>query len=161
MIKLITGILLVAAISCGSCEDPKIHQEVSLELRETLSEIEQDLGVRTTIPIINRSLKNIWGDKHPLGVCFHKNKRIIIDVDRINSIGYSLKLTLLHEIGHCHPSLNIRDYIPKSDEYGCTTNIMRQGGKYKTSGCENNYDKYIQQLKSRDLPPDKDLLKNN
>lgn len=152
---LFTFLLLV---SCGNkglqLDDNRgpFHDE---SLRSLIHEIEQDLGIKVDSDIfVQVDIKTRNNDiNHPLGLCtdYHNpnlRDKITLDVEKIKLRGFSVKLVLLHEIGHCVFGYN--DFQERTDSIDCTVNIMSWGGKFNR--CEKNYNRYINQIKHNIMP---------
>jgi hypothetical protein len=152
---LFTFLLLV---SCGnkglylSDNIGPLHDET---LKSLIHGIEQDLGIKVNSDIFVQSdikTQNSEYD-HPLGLCtdYHNpniRDKITIDVEKIKLMGFSVKLVLLHEIGHCEFGYN--DYKERTDSIDCTVSIMSWGGKFER--CDKNYNRYINQIRYEIMP---------
>lgn len=86
-------LILLFLISCGS------QREIDYELLPIVQKIEKDLNIHIDYQIRNRKLNGKTGNciygtavSHPV---------VTIDYSYITQKNYSLKLILLHEIGHC------------------------------------------------------------
>ena len=125
-------ILTLFLVSCGS-------HIVDASLRGELLELEEKLGIGVDYSVVE---ENLSGSR--TGFCqYFPYRKVFIDVGRLNEIGKSVKLTLLHEIGHCTFKKSHVDRQAMPD--GCPEHIMMQGMKHKH--CEAHLDTYLTQLK--------------
>jgi len=130
----ITLLILSIITSCGDVG-------ISPELQEDLSYLEEALGISVSYDMRIGPL-----DGAAAARCYrYPVKRVVIDIEKIKAAGDSLRLVMLHEIGHC--SFDVRGHEETSlKEVGCPTHIMESSNKQIR--CEKYIGQYISQLKN-------------
>lgn len=131
-------LMLLLLSSCGGFV-------IDSDLQPEANEVIQALGISPDFDILNKRLSGKVGfcRNGTLQEMIGIRKQVHIDLRQLKEKGISIKLVLLHEIGHCNYRMpnRVERYF-NSD--GCVVDVMMQGGKKKK--CESHFQDYVDMM---------------
>ena len=130
------------------------HDEL---LTNEIREVEDLIGMYLDYPVvIDNSIHSYGRCEYYISIDYFLPVRVLVNKELIEKNNVSLKLVILHEVGHCTFQLgDVYDHTPRLID-GCTSYIMygRASTKTHREECWEKHKKlYLRQMFPRKLTP--------